>query len=143
MNNWNLARNSPQDEAAYWRSIRPYGTFIVALSLILISSLGGFALGVVIVTALSVVSGVATFRGLIRTKTSLRRLAHLGEMRRGFVVLWALVFVAIVIVQAILAVEVGAWLAGAISPLAVVVEWLIARELCGTRPSGGSGRQGS
>lgn len=124
-------RNTPQNEMANWRSVRQVGTFVLAVTLVLVFSLAGFGPGVVVVTALSSISGIATFRHAIETRPEVRRAANLGQRRKGIIVVLAIAFSAVVLIQVILSVVVGAWLAGLISPFALLAEWLIARELCG------------
>lgn len=125
--------NSPQEEMAYWRSVRQYGTLVLAVALVVTFTIGDFALGVVLATVFSIVSGVGTFRLLIERSSRIRAIARLGKRRKGFLVALFVLFLSIVVVQAILATVVGAWLSGVVAPLAFVVEWLIARELCGAR----------
>lgn len=135
MSSSNWIPNSPQDEMAYWRSVRQYGTFFLALALIVTFTIGEFALGVVLATAFSVVSGVGTFRLLIERNPRIRAIARLGTRRKGFLVALPVLFLSIIIIQAILAAKIGAWLAGLVAPLALIVEWMIARETCGARTS--------
>lgn len=132
MSNSKWVPNSPQEEMAYWRPVRQYGTFILAVALVVTFTLGDFALGVVLATAFSIVSGTGAFRLLIERNPRIRAVARLGKRRTGVLVILAVLFLSIVVAQAILATEFGASLAGAVAPLAFVVEWLIARELCGT-----------
>ncbi|WP_285107691.1 hypothetical protein [Promicromonospora sp. MEB111] len=120
---------SPAESAAYWRRLRPQGTFVVGVAVLLFYAIVGAPWWwVAIVTAISVVSGIPAFSAWITDRRWARRLAAIGDNLRPRMITLGLVFGATILLQGIVGMTLGTWPATALAPVAFAIEFLIARE---------------
>lgn len=125
---------SPEESAAYWRRLRPQGTFVMAVAFVLIFAVGGVPWSwVVVLTGVSAVSGIPAFAAWITDRRWARRLAGIGGNLRPRLIMLVVAFGATILLQGVLGVTLGTWPAAALAPLAFAIEFLIAREHLRTR----------
>ncbi|MEU4384154.1 hypothetical protein [Promicromonospora sp. NPDC023805] len=120
---------SPAESAAYWRRLRPQGTFVVAVAIVLFHAIVGAPWWwVVVVTALSAISGISAFTVWLTGRRWARRLAAIGDNLRPRLVTLGFAFGAAIVLQGIVGMTLGTRPAAALAPAAFAVEFLIARE---------------
>ncbi|WP_285106450.1 hypothetical protein [Promicromonospora sp. MEB111] len=120
---------SPEESAAYWRRLRPQGTFVIAVAFVLVFAVGGLPWSwVVVLTAVSAVSGIPAFSAWITDRRWARRLAAIGGNARPRLITLGFAFGATIVLQGVLGMTLGTWPATALAPVAFAIEFLIARE---------------
>ena len=125
---------SPAESAAYWRRLRPQGTFVIAVAFVLLFAVGDVPWSwIVVLTAVSAVSGIPAFSAWITDRRWARRLAAIGGNLRPRMITLGFAFGATILVQGIVGMTLGTWPAAVLAPLAFAIEFLIARERLYTR----------
>jgi hypothetical protein len=125
---------SPAESAAYWRRLRPQGTFVVVVASVLFFAIAGSPWWwVAIATALSAVSGIPAFTVWITDRRWALGLAAIGGNLRPRLITLGFAFGAAILLQGVVGMTLGAWPATAVAPVAFAVEFLIARERLRTR----------
>lgn len=120
---------SPAESAAYWRRLRPQGTFVLVVATVLFFPIAGMPWWwVAIATALSAFSGIPAFIVWITERRWGRGLAALGGSLRPRLTTLGLAFGTTILLQGIVGMTLGAWPATAFAPVAFAIEFLTARE---------------
>lgn len=121
----------------YGRALRRghyFGFVVAAGGVILFASFKSVPAELVaLLTLASITPGLTTFRGLIEHHPKVARIARIGVRRTRMLVLLSVVFAGVIGVQLAVGAVWGGWAAGVVAPVAYLVEFLIARELAGSR----------